>query len=79
VVRKLLSVKLVSFFKHTLGPQRHWNKVRMSENEKIAQAIHWIVYRELLEANLYSNISIADMKKASEKCGQIVLELIDKK
>jgi hypothetical protein len=51
----------------------------MSENEKIAQAIHWIVYRELLEANLYSNISIADMKKASEKCGQIVLELIDKK
>lgn len=49
----------------------------MTENEKIAQAIHWIVYRELLEANFVSStISIADMKKAAEKCGQIVLELI---
>jgi hypothetical protein len=48
----------------------------MSENEKIAQAIHWIVYRELLEANLDSNISLTDMKGAAEKCGQIILELI---
>ena len=48
----------------------------MSENEKIAQAIHWIIYRELLEANLDPTISLADMKGAAEKCGQIILETI---